>query len=219
MDQFTYMACKAELQNCKSVAKAELLVRKSQQKLLKTKLYNSYNTITELSESAILLYKLYTLALNTHANLSKAILPDFLHTAKHNAHRCLLLNLLTKLTTDYNQFIDIFEFDSVLDLPVLSNAVEKLDAVIADNPVHFTVIWNNRLTTFDTYSTKLEQSAQTYAYALRYKQVNYPNEPRTIWDEFLAQSTVTVLDTTPVQDSIIKLQQQITALKTIKDLT
>lgn len=68
------------------------------------------------------------------------------------------------------------------------------------------------------HSTNIERTIQNYAYAVRYKQVNYPNEPRTIWDEFLAKSAVEILDTVPIQDSITKLQQQITALTTIKDM-
>jgi len=213
------MAASTELHHCKSVAKAEQLVRKYSKDLNRCGWIWSWERPESISESDILYYKLLTLALNKHGEMSKANLPKMLHDTKHNAHRNILKLILSdtqKVT--YEEFIDIFEFDSIVTVPSAINYVEKLDNIITDKPIHFTVVWNNRSTSFDKYSTILPEQIQEYAYALRYKQVNFPRAKRTIWDEFLKQSTISIDEPEPIADAITKLQQQIKALKTIKDL-
>lgn len=120
MNALLYTAAKTELLNTTSASKAEELVRKYNRKMRQTELNYTYYSIDELSQSDIFFYKLYALALNTHAKWSKKILPNFLHESKTSSHRCLLQNILDNenpITVTYKEFMSIFEFDTIIDLP------------------------------------------------------------------------------------------------------
>lgn len=233
MDLFKYTASVAELNKCKSVSKAEQLCRTYCERAKNTTMCSYWNRGDTDYLTQKFLYKLLTLALNKHKELSKATLPDFIHKTKRDAHEYILRSILirnhdiqSRFNTSefckhktYKEFMDIFEFDSLITLPCSTYYVEELDSIIADNPVHFTVKWNNSRTSFDSYSTKLKERTQNYAYALRYKQVNFPNKPRTIWDQFLSdmESANKAVSEEDINESITKLKQHIRALNTIRE--
>ena len=65
----------------------------------------------------------------------------------------------------------------------------------------------------------MSQTTQRLIYAIRYKQVNFPNKPQTIWDLFLEEMRKQADNVTDTQinNECIKLNQQIKALKSFKE--
>ena len=125
----------------------------------------------------------------------------------------------TKVPT-YEKFMDWFEFDDVLNLHPSHKYVESLNDIIKDNPVHFKVVFNYSQDHFDNYSTNLHQKHQHLVYAIRYKQVNFPDKPQTIWDMFIEdcvkESKFIEVTEEQVNSDVLKLEQQISALKALK---
>ena len=229
MDLFKYHACVKELELCKTVSGLEILIRKYQAMLNGTNITSAWNTPPEQYEKQILGYKLLTLSIKLYSAKSKKSLRDFIYNTVLSCHKILLIWILNygnenykgpfdKLI-EYEQFMNWFEFDTVLQLPNKENFVENLNAIIGNNPIHFNVIFNNNLTNFDLYSTQLTHSSKQLIYAIRYKQVNFPTQPQTIWDLFLEKMRVQAHDVNEaeVARECLKLEQQIIAIKSFKD--
>jgi len=229
MDLFKYRAAVKQLELCKTVSGLERHVRQYQAAINRTPISSRWNTHTEAYEEQILGYKLLTLSLKLYSAKSKKVLPDFIYNTQLNCQRTLLnwiLNYANKnyrspfnKLIKYEQFVDWFEFDTILTLPNETNFVETLNIIINDNPIHFRVIFNNLLTSFDRCSTNLPTSSKSLIYAIRYKQVNFPNKSQTIWDLFIEDTRKKAHDINEVEVTreCLKLEQQITALKSFKD--
>ena len=116
--------------------------------------------------------------------------------------------------------MDWFEFDDTLNLHPSCKYVEKLNSVIGDKPIHFKVIFNYSSDQFESYSTNLHQKHKNLVYAIRYKQVNFPDKPQTIWDMFIEhcvkEAKTFEVSEEQVNSNVIKLQQHISALEAFK---
>lgn len=230
MDLFKYKVCIKELEMCSRVGEMEYFVRKY------AELCPRFSW--ELKVDSIYYYKLYTYSLNRFKTLSKRILPDFIYDRKETAQINILASMLeanrednkkhygtntqifTKTPT-YEEFMDYFEFDNNLILHRSDWYVEKLNEIIGDKPVHFKVKFNYSNSSFDSYSTNLLESQKTLLYAIRYKQVNFPDKPQTIWDMFIEDSKQEVLkhdlsELSTIDQQILKLQQHIKALESLE---
>lgn len=230
MDKFIYAASVKELQLCGTAAKLEDFVRLYVSHLQRTILYSPWNGRIRDKEECICWYKLLSLALKLHAKKSRKILPDFMHKVKRDSHNNLLNGILgfdndakkgiilTELI-DYETFLDWFEFDDLITLPTSQNYVENLNNIIDDKPLRFEIIFNNSLTQFDFNSTNLGTASQQFIYAIRYKQVNFPDKPQTIWDLFLECTRKQAYDISQEEADreVLKLEQHITAIKSFKD--
>lgn len=230
MDLFKYTASVKELEMCSRVGEIEYFVRKY------TELCPRFSW--DLKVDSIYYYKLYTYSLNRFKTLSKRILPDFIYNQKETAQTNILASMLEAhmeidkkkynrksqifiKTPTYEEFMDYFEFDNDLILDRSDWYVEKLNEIIGDRPVHFKVKFNYSNSLFDSYSTELSNSKQTLLYAIRYKQVNFPDKPQTIWDMFIEDSKQEVLKhdlskLSTVDQQILKLQQHIKALESLE---
>lgn len=227
MDLFKYQAYKKELELCKTVSGLETLIRKYTSEIRRMSISNYWKSFVGETEPQILTYKLLTLALKLFSAKSKKVLPEFIYTTHLEAQQTLLNWILaydklgtpfTKLV-NYEQFMDWFEFDQTLCLLTKVNFVENLNTIIGNRPIHFKVEFNNTLTPFDKYSTNLAYGSQEFIYAIRYKQINFPDKPQTIWDLFLEELRVKADNVTEeeVARECLKLEQQITAIKSFKD--
>ena len=230
MDKFIYAASLKELQLCGTAAKLEDFVRTYVSHLQRTSLYSPWNGRIRDKEECICWYKLISLALNLHAKKSRKILPEFVHKVKRESHNNLLNDILgfnsnpkngitlTKLI-DYETFLDWFEFDDLITLPTSQRYVENLNKIIDDRPFRFEIIFNNSLTQFDFNSTNLGTNSQQFIYAIRYKQVNFPDKPQTIWDLFLEYTRKQAygISQEEADREVLKLEQHITAIKSFKD--
>lgn len=228
MDLFKYTVAVKEIETCNTVGKLERLIR----------LYHSecpsvtYGISPSPEQKHY--YKLWTLAIKKFGAKAKRELPKFLTMDLLSLHTNLITSMLeaenekksyyasrhfTKVPT-YEEFMDWFEFDDVLNLHPSCNYVETLNSVIGDNPIHFKVIFNHRRYNFDMYSTDLQHKHQTLVYAIRHKQVNFPDKPQTIWDMFIEECVNEArhfeVSEEKVDANIIKLQQQISALEAFK---
>ncbi len=231
MDLFKYTAYVKEIEMCNTVSGMEKLIRK----------YNGIIAIRpyEIKPVDIVYYKLYTLALNKFESISKRILPEFIYENRLMVQTILLSSIFeceyeyydkaksyygnTKIfdkSQTYENFMDIFEFDKLLILRSSYWYVEKLNQIIGDKPVHFKVKFNYSTSAFDSYSTKLLESQKTLLYAIRYKQVNFPDKPQTILDMFIEEcvkeSKFMEINEEQVNSDVLKLEQQISALKALK---
>ena len=228
MDLFKYTASVKEIETCKTVSELEELVR----------LYHarcpSARHLVKPSPEQKHYYKLWTLAFKKFESKSKRILPMFLTQDLSTLQTNLITSMLeaetekksyyaspnfTKVPT-YEEFMDWFEFDDTLNLFPSCTHVEKLNSIIEDKPVHFKVIFNYSSDQFESYSTNLHQKHQNLVYAIRYKQVNFPNKPQTILDMFIEDCVKEAkhfeVSEQEVNTDIIKLQQQISALEALK---
>ena len=63
------------------------------------------------------------------------------------------------------------------------------------------------------------QTTQQLIYAIRHKQVNFPDKPQTIWDRFIKYVTAQAQDITQHEcdREILKLEQQIAAIKAFRE--
>ena len=228
MDLFKYTAAVREIETCKTVEELEELVR-------------LYHDICPLARYLVNpspeqkhYYKLWTLALKKFQSKSKRILSMSITQDLSTLQTNLITSMLeaenekkryyaspnfTKVPT-YEEFMDWFEFDDTLNLCPSYEYVESLNSIIEDNPIHFKVVFNYSSDNFESYSTNLHQKHQNLVYAIRYKQVNFPDKPQTIWDTFIEECVKEAktfeVSKQDVDTSIIKLQQQISALEAFK---
>ena len=234
MDLFTYKINLKELELCTKVKDLELLVRKYTLLCSRSTLLQPWSVKkTNISEPIVLLYKLLVFSLKCYSERSKKTLPDFIYSTQEKAHRALLNTILgfninsnrekcfpLGCLISYEEFMDWFEFDTVLTLPTSQPYAENLNAIIGSNPIHFRIVFNKLLTSFDTYSMDLPNTTKVLVYTIRYKQINFPDTPQTVWDLFIKESLREAMQV-PKKDidaSILKLEQQITALKHIKEI-
>ena len=229
MDLFKYTAAIKEIDKCDRVSEMEILVRR----------YCSLCPIyaNNFKSDSIYYYKLYTYSLNKFKILSKRVLPDFIYGNKESTQINLLSTMLEahidhekktykansdmfSKTPSYEELMNYFEFDELLVLDRSQWYVEKLNEIIGDKPVHFKVKFNYLKTNFDNYSTTLEKPIQILLYAIRYKQVNFPDKHQTIWDMFIENCIQAAkpfeVSEQEISTSIIKLQQQISALEALE---
>ena len=228
MDLFKYTASVKEIETCKTVGELEKLVR-----LYYSKCPSARHLINPSPEQKHY-YKLWTLAFKKFESKTNRILPKFLTETLLTLQTNLIISMLeaecknkiycaspnfTKVPT-YEEFMDWFEFDDTLNLFSSYKYVENLNSVIGDKPVHFKVIFNYSPDQFESYSTNLHQKHQNLVYAIRYKQVNFPDKPQTIWDTFIEECVKEAktfeVSEQEVNRDIIKLQQQISALEAFK---
>ena len=204
------MASIKQIQSATKVSELEALVRKYHGMI------NAWKS--NFDQTDICHYKLSTLALNRHAEKSKAILPEFLYEYKRNLHDSIINSLLINpgnLPT-YEFLMDVLEFDSVLTMPRNDYFLDTLNSIIGNQPIHFTINWTSTyLTDFDRYSTELPRSIQLYLAGVRYKQVNFPTQYQTVIESYLNYylPTPESLDKQALTDSITKLQQHISAIQ------
>ena len=204
------MASVKQIQMATKVSELEVLVRKYHG------MVNRWQST--FNQTDICHYKLLTLALNRHAEKSKAILPDFLYDYKWTLHNNIINSLLKQpgeLPT-YKFLIDLLEFDSVLTIPRNNYFLETLNSIIGNQPIHFTINWNlTYLTEFDSCSTEHDRKIQLYLAGVRYKQVNFPTQYQTVIESYLNYylPTPESLDKQELADSITKLQQHISAIE------
>lgn len=231
MDKFLYAVTLKEIEICKSISDLELLIRKyvSSVKRSSSALY-TVNTFKQFQET-IFYYKLLCFSLNLFGKRSKRTLQDFVYDTRKNVQEGILVEIIrfsldstssscfSKLTT-YEEFIDYFEFDSKLSLPSFNKFPEALNSIIGDKPIHFDIEFNPSLSLFEFHSTRLPKDIQTLVYAIRYKQVNFPTQSQTVWDLFISKLVATtkhVFEVKPgVQEEVLKLEQQISALQYLK---
>ena len=204
------MASIKQIQSATKVSELETLVRKY---------HGMVNTWkSNFDQTDICHYKLLTLALNRHAEKSKAILPEFLHECKRSLHNNIIDSLLKEpdnLPT-YEFLINVLEFDSVLTMPRNDYFLDTLNSIIGNQPIHFTINWSSTyLTDFDRCSTAHDKQLQLYLAGVRYQQVNFPAQYQTVIESYLNyyRPTPESLDKQALADSITKLQQHISAIE------
>lgn len=227
MDLFKYKVALAELNACKLVKDLEELVRKYTSSV-PTHAY-------QFEPHHIYYYKLLTLSLKLFKDKTRKTLPLFVYDRHLEAQKSVLSSLFeaellksnksyyaskwfTKEPT-YEGFMDYFEFDTHIDLHSSSWYVEKLNHIIDNKPIHFSIKFNYSMDSFDEHSTTIAREQQALVYSIRYKRVNFPTKSQTVWDLFIKDNRaacVTQLDSTKVDESILKLQQQIKALKALE---
>ena len=228
MDLFKYTASVKEIETSKTISLLEELIR-----FYYSRCPSERHRIFPSDEQKFY-YKLWTLALKKFESKSKRILPMFLTQDLASLQVNLITSMLeaedekkiyfaspnfTKVPT-YEEFMDWFEFDDTLNLHPSHKYVESLNDIIKDNPVHFKVVFNYSSDAFDSYSTNLDNKYQHLVYAIRYKQVNFPDKPQTIWDMFIEECVKEAryfeVSKETVDRYILKLQQQISALEAFK---
>ena len=228
MDLFKYTASVKEIETCTTISKLEELVR-----LYHANCPSARNAINPSTEQKYY-YKLWTLALKKFESKTNRILPKFLTETLLHLQTNLIISMLeaedekktyytspsfTKVPT-YEEFMDWFEFDDTLNLHPSHKYVEYLNSIIGDKPVHFKVVFNYSSDQFESYSTNLNQKHQNLVYAIRYKQVNFPDKPQTIWDMFIEdcikEARHLEASEEDVDTNILKLHQQISALEALK---
>jgi hypothetical protein len=167
-------------------------------------------------------YKLFILSLNLFATKSKKVLPDFIYALQINYQHKILARLYTLEThskftplLEYTEFLDFFEFDRVIETPSSNyDTLEVLHNIFLDKPIHFRFKFNQSLDSFDTYTAyRLDTINKKLIYAIRLKQTLSPDTPSTVLDAYMK---FILANNTPYQDAsehIIKLQQQIDAMK------
>ena len=204
------MASIKQIQSATKVSELEALVRKY---------HGMVNTWkSNFDQTDICHYKLLTLALNRHAEKSKAILPEFLYEYKRKLHDSIINSLLKEpdnLPT-YEFLMDVLEFDSVLTMPRNDYFLDTLNSIIGNQPIHFTINWSSTyLTDFDRCSTAHDRQLKLYLAGVRYKQVNFPTQYTTVIESYLNyyRPTPESLDKQALADSITKLQQHISAIQ------
>lgn len=225
MNLFEYKARVKELEMCKLVKDLEEFVRHYNSKL---------NEYYKISLKDKYYYKLYALSLKLFKTKSNKKLPDFIYSNYKKVQQSILISLFEAhlvekthyvaskeftQTPTYEEFMDWFEFDTHLELYPSYWYIEQFNTIIDTNPVHFTVTFNYILDAFDKESTALIKEQQILAYAIRHKQVNFPDKPQTIWDMFIADSISKAgnILKPDVNKDIIKLKQQIKALEALPE--
>lgn len=210
MNPLLYMASIKQIQSATKVSELEALIRKYD---------GMVNTRqSTFDQTDICHYKLLTLALNRHAEKSKAILPEFLHKYKRYLHNIIINSLLIEpdnLPT-YEFLINVLEFDSVLTMPRNEYFLDTLNSIIGNQPIHFTINWaSTYLTDFDRCSTEHDRQLKLYLAGVRYQQVNFPTQYQTVIESYLNYylPTPESLDKQALADSITKLQQHISAIE------
>ena len=217
MDIFLYKVAVEQLHNCKTVKDIEELVRKWEKETKSISVYGSsvgYNDIK-------FKYKLLTLAINLYTTKSKKALPRSIYSTQINLQRDILKRLSNKSfpipLLNLEEFIDFFEFDSIVETPYSSTCfLTILHNIILDKPVHFKFKFNQELDWFDQYSTRhmIPDNIKKYLYAIRLKRTLSPNTPSTVLDQYLAETLANIPKHIDVSDGILLLQQHTAALQT-----
>lgn len=230
MDKFMYQIALKHIEDCKTISALEVLIREYTIVLQKSDLFSYMPKENRLLVETLLYYKLLSFALIKFHSKSKKSLPEFIYNTKNRIQNKVLFEIfnlptspskyLTQLPT-YEEFIDWFEFDTELTVPNFQGFMEVFNSIIENKPIHFRIVFATAMEAFEISSTKLPQPLYTLTYAIRYKQVNFPNKPQTVWDLLIAKLRA---DAQPcykngfdVVPEITKLEQQITALKSLKD--
>lgn len=216
MDYFLYKVAVEQLHSCKTAKSLEELVRKWEGAVASISLYSSSIDYNNLKFK----YKLFVLSLNLFTTKYKKALPDFIYKTQINLQREVITRLsyepdLTPLLNS-DEFIDFFEFDSVVETPNSASCfLTVLHNILLNKHVHFKFKFNQSLGMFDSYSTsEIITPIKKYLYAIRLKQTLSPNNPSTVLDQYLAETLGAISKHTDVSNSILLLQQHIEALQT-----
>lgn len=228
MDLFLYKTKLKQINTCKTIKELEELVRVNFNDSTK---FASYDTDKEFNIK-VLKYKLFKYSLNKFSERSKKVLPDMIYYRV----KCRLDELLYSITDfstnhyrnyskfselpSYETFINWLEFETDIVLPATDLGYEHLNKIIGDNPIHFTLTFDLELTYFDMYSTTLSANQQKIVYALNYKDLNFPDQPQTVWDLLIAQYTN--FSHKPKQslidEQVERLEQHIKIIKSLRDI-
>ena len=221
MDYFLYQVALEQLHSCKTAKSLEELVRKWGGAVGSISLYaNSVDY-----ENLKFKYKLFILSLNLFTAKYKKTLPDFIYKTQINLQRTVIAGLLNKscLTPLLNsdEFIDFFEFDSVVETPDSSSCfLTVLHNILLDNPIHFKFKFNQSLDLFDNCSVNrnVSNSVKKHLYAIRLKQTLSPDTPATVIDAYLAETLEDIKKHINLSDDILLLQQHTAALQTYQSI-
>ncbi len=220
MDIFLYRVAIEQLDACRTAKDLEELVRKRYDELNSISLYS--NTLNYLKLKFT--YKLFVHALNLFAAKSKKKLPDFIYRMHTVFQRDLIARLYTVNTgypslrplLDKLEFIDFFEFDTIVETPENSAChITVLHNILLDAQPHFKLKFNQRLGPFDTYTAYgISDRVKLHIYAIRLKQTLSPNTLSTVIDQFLADTLAALPEHENILEYITKLQQHTVALQT-----
>lgn len=212
MDMLKYEAARQQILNAKYVKGLEEIIQTH---------YSSLNCTTKcvnnkITEAYSLSYKVYCLALNTLSSKSSRRLPDFIYHYRLRAQ----INMLSSITSDpaaydYQYIIDLFEFDTLVETEQYTHDhILPLHNIIQDKPLHFRIKFNQKLSTFDSYSTyKISRELQYYLHALRLRQVHSPDKSSTVINQYIDQTFKDIPKHADLSEQILLLQQHTSALQ------
>jgi hypothetical protein len=125
-------------------------------------------------------------------------------------------NSLSIPLLQYEEFIDFFEFDTVVKTPNSSICyITILHNILLDRPIHFKFDFKQQLTNFDIYTAyALDTENKKFIYALRLKQTLSPDTPSTVIDTYLAHTLADIIKHTDISERILLMQQHTTAMQT-----
>lgn len=233
MDKFKYLAHCKKLDTCSTVKELEQLLRdhhriaqhfKWQYQIKDAKSY----------EKVFYSYKLYSKALNLFSNRSKKKLPDFLY----DDLKTIQQSLTTLIADDnidyaekqipffaklpYEKILDLFEFDSEVELNSNNFHLHLLDDIIKDKSIHFKFVSNTGISTFSKYSLKnvKDNNLKKYIAAINHKQSGLNNAEYTVSEAYIAELKqncyLTPKQIPDLDNCITDLKNQIAALETVK---
>ena len=212
MDIFKYETARRQILNTRCIKDLEKIIRTYHSEL--NKVTNCVDN--RITQAYNLIYKLYCLALNIFANKFSKRLPDFIYQQRLRAQ----INMLSRITDnpivyDYQYIIDLFEFDTVVETEHYTHDhIIPLHSIIQDKPLHFKIKFNQRLSTFDAYSTyKISMELQYYLHALRLRQVYASDKSSTVINQYIDQTFANISKHVDLSNQILLLQQHTSALQ------
>lgn len=222
MNQMEYFIKLEYLKNCKTLKELENFIRENIFHIKDS--YNFKNNIPK----RIFYYKLLVLAHKLFTTRSKKELPDFLLNRLKNTQKDILNLFLDKhkeeipnFAYSYEDFMDVFEFNTKL---IFLGGTEQLiifDELIGENPLPFSMDFNIYLSAFDNVTTFGSISDKKYLAVLRLNQTFNPQKTRSVLLKCLEsylQNCRGAYSVGEIQEFITLLEQQITALKTLKNV-
>ncbi len=216
MDYFLYQVALEQINSCKTAKELEELVRKWGGAVDSISLYVNSADYENLKFK----YKLFVASLKLFSSKYKKVLPDYIYRVQSIKQQSIISNLQNKpflaplLNSD--EFINFFEFDSIVETPDSSTCfITVLHNILLDKQVHFKFKFNQSLGLFDYYSIpEISVQIKKYLYALRLKQTLSPNNPSTVLDAYLTETLADISKHTNLSKNILLLQQHIAALQT-----
>ena len=221
MDYFLYQVALEQLHSCKTAKSLEELVRKWGGAVNSIPLYaNSINY-----ENLKFKYKLFVVSLKLFSSRYKKVLPYSVSIIQSEKQQNIIRSLQNKSflapLLNPEEFLDFFEFDSIVETPNSSTCfITMLHNILLDNPIHFKFKFNQSLDLFDNYSVNhnVSSSVKKHLYAIRLKQTLSPDTPATVIDAYLAETLEDIKKHINLSDDILLLQQHTAALQTYQSI-
>lgn len=217
MDYFLYQVALEQLHNCKTAKSLEELVRKWGGAVDSISLYVNSADYENLKFK----YKLFVYSLKIFKAKSKKELPDYIYKVQvmkqQDIINCIQDKPLLAPMLNSEEFLDFFEFDSIVETPRSHRCfITVLHKIILNKPIHFKFKFNQQIDSFDDYSVSrnVSNSVKKYLYALRLKQTLSPDTPSTVLDAYLADTLANISKHTNLSGDILLLQQHTAALQT-----